>query len=70
MYIPYRPTSKELYLEKEKYLTHYLGNIVAKTGRYKIQEALFNVGSHVNFITLAHLTYFPTNKRLTALHRD
>ena len=29
---------------------------------YKIQEPLFNVGSHVNFITLAHLSYFPTNK--------
>ena len=30
--------------------------------RYKIQEALFNVGLHVNLITLAHLSYFPTNK--------
>ncbi len=27
---------------------------------FKIQEALFNVGSHVNFVTLAHLNYFPT----------
>ena len=27
---------------------------------YKIQEALFNVGLHVNLITLAHLSYFQT----------
>ena len=30
--------------------------------RYKIQEALFNVGLHENLITFAHLSYFPTNK--------
>ena len=34
------------------------------TVKYKIQdtrEALFNVGLHENLITLAHLSYFPTN---------
>ena len=30
--------------------------------RYNTQEALFNFGLHVNLITLAHLSYFPTNK--------
>ena len=30
-------------------------------GRYKKQEALFNVGLHDNLITLAHLSYFLTN---------
>ena len=33
---------------------------------YKIQEALFNVGLHENLITLAHLSYLPTNMKTIA----
>ena len=40
---------------------YYTGIVVTNT-RYKIQEALFDVGLHVNFRALAHLSYFPTNK--------
>ena len=36
---------------------------------YKIQEALFNVGLHMNLITLAHLSYFPTNKCKATRHK-
>ena len=32
-----------------------------RIGLYELQEALFNVGLHVNFIALAHLSYFPTS---------
>ena len=38
--------------------------------RYKIQEALFNVGLHENLITLAHLSYFPTNKCKATKHTE
>ena len=41
-----------------------------KRGLYKIQEALFNVGLHENFITLAHLSYFPTNKCKATRHTN
>ena len=44
-------------------------NIAAQDSRYKIQEALFNVGLHVNLITLAHLSYFPTNKCKATRHK-
>ena len=37
--------------------------------RYKIQEALFNAGLHDNLITLAHLSYFPTNKCKATRHK-
>ena len=46
-------------------LPHYHRHIaiyVVQDTRYKIQEALFNVGLPVNLITLAHLSDFPTNK--------
>ena len=35
---------------------------VATPVKIQLQEALFNVGLHENLITLAHLSYFPTNK--------
>jgi len=34
--------------------------IDAEAQAYKIQEAVYNVGLHVNLITLAHLSYFPS----------
>ena len=37
--------------------------------RYTILEALFNVGLHDNLITLAHLSYFPTNKCKATRHK-
>ena len=37
---------------------------------YKIQEAICNVGSHVNFITLVHLRYFPANKCKATRHKN
>ena len=40
-----------------------------ETPSYKIQEALFNVGLNVNLITLAHLSYFPTNKCKAIKHK-
>ena len=37
--------------------------------RYKIQEALVNVGLHVNLITLAYLSYFLSNKCNATRHK-
>ena len=37
--------------------------------RCNIQEALFNVGLHINLITLAHMRYFPTNKCKATIHK-
>ena len=39
------------------------------SSHHKIQEALFNVGLHDNFIMLAHLSYFPTNKFKATRHK-
>jgi len=45
---------------------YYTGRVV--TGWCKLQEALFDVGLHVNFRALAHLSYFPINKCKATRH--
>ena len=42
---------------------------VVQDTRYKIQEALFNVGLHMNLITSAHLRYFAINKCKATIHK-
>ena len=45
-------------------------NVVYKYSHAHIQEAMFNVGVRVSLITLAHLSYFPTNKCKAAIHKN
>ena len=50
-------------------LQNQIGDMLSDIIRYKIQEASFNVGLHVNLITLAPLSYFPTNKCKATRHK-